>query len=75
MPNKDLRDNALGSTIAPIKSSNVVNAADFAVFQNIATMDTYLLTQGYTQAQLDIMTKNDKVYATRQKKAATSITP
>lgn len=36
---------------------------------NPATLDTYLLTQGYTAAQLKIMNENDKIRAWRTKRA------
>lgn len=63
------------SNIKPVlKSSQTVSNADYAAAQSIDTMEVYLLTQGFTQAQLNVMTKNDKVYAYRIKKGA-STTP
>lgn len=47
--------------------------ADMAKFASNAALDTYLLTQGYTQATLDKLTQNDKVYAARQKLDATAV--
>lgn len=44
-----------------------IPAATAARFQNIATMRTYLLANGYTNAQLDIMTANDMRYAVMKK--------
>lgn len=63
------------SNIKPVmKSSQTVSNADYATAQSIDTIEVYLLTQGFTQAQLNVMTKNDKVYAYRIKKGA-STTP
>lgn len=34
-------------------------------YTDVANMETYLLANGYTAAQLRVMTQNDKVYAMR----------
>ena len=45
--------------------------ANYAALQTINTMEVYLLANGYTQSQLNTMTKNDKIYAYRLKIGAT----
>lgn len=60
----------------PLKSSQVqvaggVAAGTYTEAQNINTLEVYLLANGYTQVQLDKMTKNDKIYAYRLKKGTT----
>lgn len=61
------------SNVKPVlKSSQAISNADYAAAQDINTMEIYLLTQGYTQAQLNLMTKNDKVLAYRVKKGAST---
>lgn len=47
--------------------ARALSAATAARFQNVATLRTYLLTQGYTNATLDPMTLNDMRYAAAQK--------
>ncbi len=49
-------------------SSPVPNktAGQKAVALDVASLKTYLLSNGYTAAQLNAMTKNDLVYAARQ---------
>jgi hypothetical protein len=44
-----------------------VSAGNYSIFQSIQTVETYLLANGYTQATLDKMNKNDKIYAARLK--------
>lgn len=46
---------------------NAITAANFDKFQSISAMRTYLLANGYTNAQLDIMDRNDMSYACRKK--------
>lgn len=59
------------SNLTPVmKSTQAVANATYAESQNIATLETYLLANGYTQAVLDKMTKADKIYAYRSKKGA-----
>lgn len=57
----DQTNNILGSSRPAMGATRraAITPTQSARFQSIATMRTYLLTQGYTNAQLDIMTEND----------------
>lgn len=44
-----------------------LTSANIAEITNVATLDTDLLANGYTAAQLIGMTENDKIYAWRIK--------
>lgn len=76
MPQLDLRDNLLNGQPVPnvTKAKNVstrvttrpIAAVDQNKYTTIADMDTALIEAGYTQARLDGMTANDKVFALRQ---------
>lgn len=76
MPHLDLRDNLLNGLAVPntTKAKNVntrvttrpIAAVDQNKYTTAADMDTALLAAGYTQARLDGMTQNDKVFALRQ---------
>lgn len=46
---------------------SAITTANFDKFQSIDAMRTYLLANGYTNAQLDIMDRNDMGYACRKK--------
>jgi hypothetical protein len=48
-------------------SGDVARQVGVSDFVSQLAMDTRLLAAGYTQAQLDFMTENDKVYAIRVK--------
>jgi hypothetical protein len=48
-------------------SGDIARQVSVSDFVSQANMDTRLLALGYTQAQLDVMTENDKVYAIRVK--------
>ena len=65
----DLTGNYLGGArvAADPSKAQAVLAADFAKFQNVATMRTALAGYGYTTAQLDVMSKLDMTYALRLK--------
>lgn len=64
---RDNTTNVAGGVVLPLKKNQVVAAADLAKFQSIDSLETYLLTQGYTQAKLNAMTKNDMIFATRKR--------
>lgn len=64
---RDNTTNVAGGAVLPLKKNQVVAAADLAKFQSIDSLETYLLTQGYTQAKLNAMTKNDMIFATRKR--------
>lgn len=78
MPHLDLRQNRLNGLAVPLtkfaKSMNEtksnparpVSSTDQAKYLTAADLDTALLAAGYTQARLDTMTQNDKVFALRQ---------
>ena len=71
MPNQRDISEVNFSNIKPVlRSEQTVIAADYTAAQNITTLETYLLANGYTQATLDKMTKNDKVLAYRVKKGS-----
>ena len=56
----DMQGSTLSGKVASIKSTSLpINAATYAIFQNIGTMRTHLLANGYTAAQLQVMNKND----------------
>jgi hypothetical protein len=67
MADRDITNNNASATGLALKSSQTISTTNHAVFQTIATMKTYLTGQGYTAAQLQIMSKNDMIYACRQK--------
>lgn len=46
-----------------------VTPTQYAQFQTTATKRAYLVAQGYTNAQLDVMTVNDINFAVRRKLA------
>lgn len=48
-------------------SGESLTATQFQVFQNESTMETFLLSNGYTAADLVNMGANDKVFACRTK--------
>lgn len=68
MPNQlDISTDQFSGTKVSLKTGQAVDATNYARFQNLTTLETYLLANGYTQATLDKMTKNDKIMAARQK--------
>lgn len=71
MPNNDISTHRFSNAPGVLKSTQSVNATNYAIFQNIGTMSTYLLGQGYTQTQLDKMPKNDMIMACRAKIGST----
>lgn len=73
---KDISQNHFSNTKPVLKSSQVsaaggIPTASYTESQNIDTLETYLLANGYTQATLNSMNKNDKIYAYRLKKGTT----
>ena len=74
---KDISVGHFSGTVPVLKSSQVtangsVAAASYTEAQSIDSLEVYLLANGYTQAQLNVMSKNDKIYAYRTKKGATT---
>lgn len=67
MADKDLLDNVIGGRQTSLKSGQTINPANHTIMQNLSTMRTYLLANGYTAAQFAAMTPNDVKYATRIK--------
>jgi len=65
----DLSGNYLGNARPVMNKADQdnISSEDFAKFQNVGTMKEALLEEGYTAAQLNIMTKNDLNYALRGK--------
>lgn len=59
----DLSKNHLGNIRPTVKGGAIASPANFAIFQTIDTLSTYLQTKGYTEAQLRKMTKNDMSFA------------
>lgn len=67
-PTADLRGDTLsGHPSALIKSKRGISPTNYAIFQNIGTMRTYLNANGYTDAKLKPMTKMDMIYACKKK--------
>lgn len=64
---RDITSNTLGSKAVNLKAGQTISPANYAIFQSIATLRTYLATQGYTAAQLDTMLKTDLIFAARKK--------
>lgn len=60
---QDNASNAHLSLIDPL----VWSAGQHTILQSIGTMNTYLLANGYTAAQINYMTKNDMLKACREK--------
>lgn len=67
MPQRDISTDHFSGNRITLKSTQSVDATTYARFQSIATLDTYLLGQGFTQATLDKMTKNDKIMEARRR--------
>lgn len=72
----DISQNHFSNTKPVLKDSQIsaaggVPTASYAEAQNIDTLETYLLSNGYNQATLNLMTKNDKIFAYREKKGST----
>jgi len=66
MVNLDISQNNLSNqTIAQDSQTNSFSAKRNYHAQNVQTMAAILLTNGYTQARIDRMTKNDLIYAFR----------
>lgn len=67
----DLSNNYLGNSrpVGNAAQRAAVTPAQFSQFQSITTLRAYLVAQGYTNAQLDVMTRNDLNFAARRKLA------
>jgi hypothetical protein len=65
MPSTNTMPGNIGSHAVSLKVGTVISPANFAIFQSPATIETYLLANGYTQVQLNSMGYNDQVYAAR----------
>lgn len=63
----DISSNMAGNKEVNLKYGQVISPTNLAIFQTFTTLRTYLLTQGYTNATLDPMTKNDMIFAARKK--------
>lgn len=50
--------------------ANATKLSTPATYNDRTSLETYLLGQGYTQAQLNVMTLNDCVYAAKLKQDA-----
>lgn len=67
MADLDITDNAAGTTRVVRKSGVTHTDLQHTNMRSISKLKTYLLANGYTAAQLTAMTKNDMIYAYRQK--------
>ena len=67
MADKDLLDNVIAGQLTVLKAGQVVSVGNHAILQNIGTMKTYLLGNGYTADTLFRMTRNDVIYACKLK--------
>lgn len=52
-----------------------IEGYNYGIFQNVGSLRTFLLANGYTSAKLNIMTKNDMVYAAKLAGALTEEEP
>lgn len=68
---KDNTENRTGVSALPLKKGQAISQANFPKFQTLASLNAYLLTQGYTQDKLDVMGKNDMIFAARKKLSLT----
>lgn len=66
-PNNDLRAKQMYGQVHTLKSSSSVSPANHAILQNMQTMTTYLLANGYSNATIATMTPNDVVFACKDK--------
>lgn len=66
---RDITGNFLSNKAVNLKQGQTISAANVAIFQDITTLRTYLLTQGYVASTLDKMLKNDLIFAARKKLA------
>lgn len=66
LPKNDNTKNNFGNVRSTLKKGKTISAADSAKFQTISTMETALATFGYTDKQMNVMSKNDKNYALRK---------
>ncbi len=71
MADHHVQENNLGRIVLPKTAGQTVPAATYARFQNVGTLKTYLLANGYTAQRLNQMTYNDLVYAAKQKSGIT----
>ena len=67
MKKTDNTANILGPTNVNVLKGDSIPGYALATFQTHQSLDTFLLTKGYTQNSLDSMTKNDKIYAARKR--------
>lgn len=65
MPHQDITGNNLNRLRIVLKNGQAITDAHEAATDTIASLDTALLANGFTQAKLDCMTKNDKTFAYR----------
>lgn len=66
LPKNDISKSNLGRARVALKKGQTVSAADSSKFQTISTMETALATFGYTDKQMNVMSKNDKTFALRK---------
>lgn len=59
----DKSKNHLGNIRPTVKGGAIATPANYAIFQTIDTLSTFLQTKGYTEAKLREMTKNDMAFA------------
>ena len=67
MADRDITSNQLGPTRVVLKAGQTISTGNHSIFQDIGTLKTYLHANGYTAARTAIMTKNDLVFAAREK--------
>lgn len=67
MADLDLRDTVSAGAPSVRKSGQTISPANHTIMQNVGTMKTYLLANGYIATTLFTMTRNDIVYATKLK--------
>lgn len=63
---KDITANFAGGTSLNLKKNQSISAANLGKLQSVESLETHLLANGYTQAQLNKMTKNDMLFAARK---------
>lgn len=63
---RDNTANIAGNQNLALKNGQSISAANLPKFQSINSLETHLLANGYTQAKLNAMSKNDMIFAARK---------
>lgn len=66
LPKVDNTKNSVVYTRINLKKGQVISPAQLVNYQSIDSLNDALSTAGYTDDQLNVLSKNDKVYALRK---------